>query len=334
MREKRNPCATNTGAISCCHEKDAKLSQQTETINVYPRGVKTVGESTRVGLPPGAGGRRGKIKGWSPSSRRRFRDYMITHEPDAEIYAVTLTVPGDIVTPEQWKVLFVAYTTTLTRSGVGAIWRLELQKRGQPHLHMIATAPEGLKIIGEEKEDRIACVSLWFHRQWFEHLDKYLPPCEGRIKTGFDTNTGRDSSDLAVSPVPRSALMGADRHAVCFEPDEGDILWWRYLCDHTSKSKQEQICGWEGFRHWGKTTKRRFLEIEPEKWKVSRAVFVKVYRWLRQASRRRIRDPRCVFGSRMAASPRRHSSGSAVWFGVTADQIERMTLYAMSLCGC
>ena len=33
-----------------------------ETIKVYPKGVKTVGRSGRVGLPPGAGGRRGKIR--------------------------------------------------------------------------------------------------------------------------------------------------------------------------------------------------------------------------------------------------------------------------------
>ena len=62
-----------------------------------------------------------------------------------------------------------------------------------------------------------------------------------------------------------------------------------------------------------------------------RDAFVKVYRWLRASSRRRIRDNRCVFGSRLAVSPRRHSGGSAVWFGITADVIERLMDYALAL---
>ena len=66
----------------------------------------------------------------------------------------------------------------------------------------------------------------------------------GRIKTGSG------SSDSGYG-IPRSALMGADRHAVDIEADTGKTLWWRYLCDHTSKSKQEQVFGWDGFRHWG-----------------------------------------------------------------------------------
>ena len=57
---------------------------------------------------------------------------------------------------------------------------------------------------------------------------------KGRIKTGSG------SSDSGYG-IPRSALMGADRHAVDIEADTGKTLWWRYLCDHTSKSKQEQV---------------------------------------------------------------------------------------------
>lgn len=322
-RKLRNPCAGNTGA-NIIGEKNGGFSQRMETIKVYPKGVKTVGRSGRVGLPPGAGGRRGKIKGWSSSSRRRFRDWLLKHEADSEIFAVTLTVPGDVVTPDQWRSLFDAFSKFLSKKGVGAVWRLETQKRGQPHLHMIVTAPESLAVSGDI-EDRLNCVYAWFQSCWFKYIDRFLPPCEGRIKTGSG------SSDSGYG-IPRSALMGADRHAVDVEADTGKTLWWRYLCDHTSKSKQEQVFGWDGFRHWGVVCeKRRFREIEPESWRVPRDAFVKVYRWLRASSRRRIRDNRCVFGSRLAVSPRRHSGGSAVWFGITADVIERLMDYALAL---
>lgn len=132
MRKKENPRAGNTGG----NERE-----QFEKIRIYPRGVKTEGGTRRVGLPPGSGGKRGIIKGWSAESRRRLREFLLTHEPDSDIYAVTLTVPGNVITPEQWRMLFNSFMSFLKLSGVGAVWRLELQKRGQPHLHMIATAP-------------------------------------------------------------------------------------------------------------------------------------------------------------------------------------------------
>ena len=72
----------------------------------------------------------------------------LKHEADSEIFAVTLTVPGDVVTPDQWRSLFDAFSKFLSKKGVGAVWRLETQKRGQPHLHMIVTAPESLAVSG------------------------------------------------------------------------------------------------------------------------------------------------------------------------------------------
>ena len=76
-------------------------------------------------MPPGAGGRRGKIKGWSSSSRRRFRDWLLKHEADSEIFAVTLTVPGDVVTPDQWRSLFDAFSKFLSKkvSVPFGVWR-------------------------------------------------------------------------------------------------------------------------------------------------------------------------------------------------------------------
>lgn len=329
MRKKENPRAGNTGGNE--HERGFTPSQQFEKIRIYPRGVKTEGGTGRVGLPPGAGGKRGIIKGWSAESRRRLREFLLTHEPDSDIYAVTLTVPGNVITPEQWRMLFNSFMSFLKLSGVGAVWRLELQKRGQPHLHMIATAPSkrgALNLAGYSVSFPVVglyeSILLWFSRCWMAFLDHCLPSCEGRIKTsdcGFDFG----------SSIPRSALMGADRHAVSVEADKGNSLWWRYLCDHTSKSKQEQICGWDGFRHWGVIGRKRFREVEPETLRISRSIFVRVYRWLRAASRRRVRDDRCVFGSRLVASPRRHFGGRAVWFGISPEIVTRLVGLASSL---
>ena len=78
---------------------------------------------------------------------------------------------------------------------------------------MIVTAPESLAVSGDI-EDRLNCVYAWFQSCWFKYIDRFLPPCEGRIKTGSG------SSDSGYG-IPRSALMGADRHAVDVEADTG-----------------------------------------------------------------------------------------------------------------
>ena len=108
---------------------------------------------------------------------------------------------------------------------------------------MIVTAPESLAVSGDI-EDRLNCVYAWFQSCWFKYIDRFLPPCEGRIKTGSG------SSDSGYG-IPRSALMGADRHAVDIEADTGKPFGGVTCATIRRKSKQEQVFGWDGFRHWG-----------------------------------------------------------------------------------
>jgi len=56
---------------------------------------------------------------------------MISHEADGDIYAVTLTVPGSVITPDQWRGLADQLGRRLSRDRVGAVWRLEVQARAE-----------------------------------------------------------------------------------------------------------------------------------------------------------------------------------------------------------
>ena len=297
------------------------LSEYRDTIAMYPRGVKTRGYTPRVGRPEGSGGERGEIVGWSKNSRRRFREWLLTHESKNQNWGVTLTIPGEPITPEDWKRAFKQLTTRCARSNVGLVWRLELQQRGQPHIHCIATTPRFEESVTASTLP--AFVQFWWWETWSKILNSAFPECAGLVDL--------DGKYVQASKAPRSLLAGARQHAVCVEADTGGGLWWRYLCDHTTKSKQEQVHTWHGFRHWGVIGRKRFREVEPETLRISRSIFVRVYRWLRAASRRRVRDDRCVFGSRLVASPRRHSGGRAVWFGISPEIVTRLVGLASSL---
>ena len=54
------------------------------------------------------------------------------------------------------------------------------------------------------------------------------------------------------------SVMGADKHAVDIQKDEGKGAWLRYLQDHATKSKQEQEAGEGWGRHWGVVGRDKF----------------------------------------------------------------------------
>lgn len=313
MNDKKEPPAVTGGS-----RVSLPLCEYRDTIVIYPRGVKTKGYTPRSiqGKPEGSGGERGEIVGWSKNSRRRLRNWLLVNQPVGGVcIAATLTVPGEPIKPEDWRKLMKVFTDRLNRAKVGLVWRLELQKRGQPHLHCLAVpAPLPLPRIRRRRARGVDDlpsfnVGAWLRWTWLELIDT-LPQSPGRV---FVEGLGV----VECESVPRSLLVGAQEHSVDLSEDRGD-RWYRYLCDHTTKSKQEQVHTWSGFRHWGIIYRPAFVEVVPsDSVRLHRRQFVAVYRQLRKLSRRRIRDPRCPFGSRRASSPRRSCGGSAVWFGVS-----------------
>lgn len=329
MNDKKEPPAVTGGpelgvSLPLCEYRD--------TIAIYPRGVKTRGYTPRLmqGKPEGSGGERGVISGWSKNSRRRLRNWLLVNQPVGGVcIAATLTVPGEPIQPDDWRKLMKLFTTKLVRAKVGLVWRLELQKRGMPHLHCLAVpAPQPHTRQRRRRARGVSDlpsvnVGVWLYRTWLELIDT-LPQSPGRV---YIEGLGVVEAESA----PRSLLVGAREHAVDLSEDEGD-LWYRYLCDHTTKSKQEQIATWQGFRHWGIIYRPAFVEVAPsEVVNLPRHQFAAIYRQLRKLSRRRIHDSRCPFGSRRASSPRRFCGGSAVWFGVSPSLMLRLVEWASDI---
>lgn len=328
MNDKKEPPAVTGGSelgvsLLPCEYRD--------TIEIYPRGVKTKGYIPSLqGKPDGSGGERGEIAGWSKNSRRRLRQWLLVNQPVGGVcIAATLTVPGEPIQPDDWRKLMKLLTNRLNRAKVGLVWRLELQKRGMPHLHcLVVPAPQSHPRIRRRRArgvDDLASsnVGLWLRWTWLKLIDT-LPQSSGRVYIEGEGVVDAESA-------PRSLLVGARDYAVDLSEDKGDT-WYRYLCDHTTKSKQEQIATWQGFRHWGIIYRPAFIEVAPsDSVRLHRRQFAAVYRQLRKLSRRRILDNRCPFGSRRAASPRRFCGGSAVWFGVSPDVVDRLIRWASNI---
>lgn len=119
----------------------------------YPGGVKVIPHNK----PQGAGGktgggRRGSITGFSADSARRMRDLLMKIDWSnvvggkrsklAKSFFITLTY-GEVFPTEfeHFKGDLRAFRERLTRlvsskNSYGAVWKLEMQKRGAPHYHL------------------------------------------------------------------------------------------------------------------------------------------------------------------------------------------------------
>lgn len=108
------------------------------------------------------GGRRGKVTGFSSSSRRRML-YLI-----GKIERVKLPVMITLTYPSEWPSSGVVWKNHLRRwwqrlkrrvPAAGGIWKLEPQKRGAPHFHLLVWGLEDVPWVD---------LLVWVSRSWYE----------------------------------------------------------------------------------------------------------------------------------------------------------------------
>lgn len=236
----------------------------------------------------GAIGKRGTIGGWSQSSRRRMRELMLTHEAPAGWYTCgpSFTIPGPILPMEESKGLWKWFCREVERAGWGMIWRIEIQARGAHHWHCIMIQPVG----------HPADIMML----WMEAL-RTLPECDHQSKSG------------QWCRGLRTALPGAHQHAVHISGEGDRGAWMRYLQDHASKGKQEQIPENIG-RHWGIVGKKHFVKRESLHLELTDREYARVVRWMRRLATPIRPNPSAPFGKSLSYSPRRGMYGQSVWY--------------------
>lgn len=205
--------------VSCAYGEKVHLE-------LFPDAV--VKEQTgRLWPGKGGGGKRGKISGLSEHAAARLREFLMTMEvPGREPWAVTLT-KRVLVRPEEWRSLWMRFRQRLRCCLTAAVYRVELQRRLQPHIHAVAWLlpwPEGDVTADQAefafvKENR----DVWFHG-WLNTI----------------TPAGADGKRI----YDRAEYL----HASHMRPVENSG-WAVYQALHHAKGKREQL-GWIG-KQWG-----------------------------------------------------------------------------------
>lgn len=269
-----------------------------------------------VGNPTGkGGGKRGKVVGWSKASRRRLRMALLTlSAPDRWVVGgATFTIPGPPVPASEAKGIWSWFCLQVVKSGRGMIWRLELQARGQLHWHALVIASD---IVSLHRLN-----ALW--GEAVGRLGAFDPP-EPYYGANGDWNRGYTHC------ASRMSLPGAFVHACHIESEEtgcGRGAWLRYLQDHASKAKQEQIPTDVG-RHWGIVGRGFFVQqipidvakLTPKQYAAVR----RAYERLATPSRASEGSP---FGRRLGWRVRRGRRGRAVCF-VNPTTVSRLVAWA------
>jgi hypothetical protein len=342
MNEENAPTAETVGGVGSYSLNKFKVADGDQSVKgnsvaIYPgKGFRTYKLPGSVPTNGGTRGIREKIAGWSSASRRRMREFMLTNQPqNGPPYGVTLTVPGPVLTPEQAKRIFVNFARDFEEKQGAAVWRVEKQKRRQLHWHLMATMPaaeiqEGWSspYSAEELDGyrRAKVRRAFFHDTvlalWTKAVDSLGPFPELRWKD-------RDGKTKVVYNCTLSMIPGFHFYGVDTQAEGDGGAWLRYLQDHCTKAKQEQIASGIG-RHWGIIGRARFEKLLPSE--IVALNDSEYFRFLRAWQRLATpsRKVPCVFGSKLGYRIQRGNRGGAVWFSASEITMRRMLDYARS----
>ena len=245
-------------------QRDYHVRPKGQAVFFYKGGVSIdAGERAVVEPPADVGGIRGKVSSWSKASRRRMRSFLLIHGPDHgwDSFGATFTIPGNRCspsgellpppTPEESKNLWDHFCKHyIDRYGLGMVWRIELQKRGAAHWHCLIVSKGSPA--GGITYDGVTSLAQFLLRDW------WLKSLEILGKHCFLQKWGEAKKEMIALDCFHSQIMGADRCAVDIQTDDGRGAWLRYLQDHATKSKQEQVAGEGWGRHWGLIGRKRF----------------------------------------------------------------------------
>lgn len=302
------------------------------SIRLYASGIMTTPPPRSIGNPEAfKDTKRGKITGWSAHSRHRLRLYMLTHQPAVECreYGLTLTIPGPPPDVETMRRLWSTYCREVARMGLGMIWRLEIQKRGSPHWHCILHEPVGSRVSpeGNEGDTRDSAV---LHRMGQSGWAAYMLWHETLKKMGPVVH--QSAAGEPIQYAHRMQIPGADRHSAMLDKldDQANAwAWRRYLQDHASKAKQEQVA--QGFgRHWGVVGRALYVQHLPDTIRFrDHREWYRLLRWLQRLVTGTVRCDKAPFGRKVAPRRYRGYNGRSVWFSNPAVA-DRMAAYILN----
>jgi hypothetical protein len=151
--------------------------------------------------------KRKEIQGFSRQSRKRFMDHLAKTRKETKPYLITLTYPQIYPTdPDIYKAHFHKFVKRSERrfGTLGGYWKLEFQKRGAPHYHLIVWLELKDILINEYnpwlQENLILQQSIalnvlkhWVSQAWFECVQSNDSK---HLVAGTRVETVRDNKDI------------------------------------------------------------------------------------------------------------------------------------------
>lgn len=213
---------------------DAHRKSEIKGAIVTATGIRVVNKVKIRGCRPG-GGNRGNITTFSADSARRMRQWLLEKEiPDTQLWSVTLTLPlggRDNCPLDIFKAICDLYWHKLKLRDwfKGAVYRVELQQNGNPHIHALVYTSKATGFMIPE-------IYWGIRNDWedavFAHADMVEDDCLHFLQYG---------SKVEIQP-------GDDRFAI----------WLKYIVSHASKKKQAQL-GYPG-KQWGIINRKNFVD--------------------------------------------------------------------------
>lgn len=189
---------------------------------------------------------RGEIKGFSRHASLRLRRALVSmcSSFKGSCVGITLTLPfkGDFKNKGEYKILAAAYKKAFNRFGVSmrrrfgsscGIFRHELQRRHVPHCHIVFFVSDlDFNLVHSGRNSNISDLRAIVYSYWLSALQGFT----------FDAN-----------------LKGFVKHGVKLDriDTRDNIAVFRYLCDHASKHKRDQL-GYIG-KQWGFINRALFI---------------------------------------------------------------------------
>ena len=321
-----------------------------DQISIYSSQGVGVKSGRPCGNPTGkGGGKRGKVVTWSKASRRRMRNFLLTRAvKNGDTYGVTLTIPGPPVSVQVAREMFSSFRQRCEKAGLAFVWRIEIQKRGQLHWHLCLSTPNNTRVLTAREiwiyeVVKLGWVTVWYDSEkhdkivesWKEGEDYELEPSyetvagevyPGIVDDQLDLFEGVSGTRAIISFANRYMLPGAKQHIFQCDDKGRNGSWFRYMCDHATKAKQEQIPVNIG-RHWGVVGRKHYEEVAPsEVCTMSNREYVKVCRWMSRLCTPRIPDKRAPFGRRSGFQRKIGRTGETLLF-TRPETVRRMVDY-------
>lgn len=205
------------------------------TVSVYANGVR-FNKSNTYYPKEGTVKPRGKILNFSSHSRLRLRKAILEHYlPNSKSFGLTLTVPW-VYKDENLLEILLLYRKVFHRFCISfsrkypnsaCIFRHELQQRKMPHTHLIF-------YLSDKDSQSPDFLLSNIKTLWFQSL--------------FDT----------IENCNVNAFL---KYGIKLDELENKLNMYRYIADHTSKSKQAQL-GYIG-KQWGFINRKNFIKEQP-----------------------------------------------------------------------